>query len=196
MTLKEYLNQFEKNNILHIVGPLVEENLKIKEPVIFVDGGIKFKCEKKLGVSVGDGDSTKEKMDFLLPVDKDISDLGYVLKNIGRFPFIKLSGFLGGRKDHELINLLEVHSYLSQLTESKVHFDEKIIVLSKGEWTLNVEGLISLLCFEKIDLKMNGECKYKIQRTLTERSSHGLSNEGFGEIKIKTDGVVFIFIKP
>lgn len=195
MNLEKYLAQFKSNSKLYLIGPLYDEEAIFKEPVIFVDGGGQYQKSEE-GFIVGDGDSSEIQMDEKLSEEKDISDLGYALSQIEGFSELLLLGFLGKRKDHELMNLAEVHRFLKGKSQVKASFDNKVIALSTGEWKLDIMGTFSLFAFESIELTMSGECKYSIDTTLKELSSHGLSNEGNGEIVINTNGPVFVWIKP
>lgn len=105
-------------------------------------------------------------------------------------------GFLGGRKDHELINFAEAHSYLKNINNSTaVHFDKSISAYSQGKWTININGTFSLFAFEPLRLQVSGECEYLISKDIDFKhlSSHGLSNVGNGEVAITCDGPIFLF---
>lgn len=198
MTLKDYLLSLSKDeNQIHLIGPLFSGLSLPKEPTIFVDGGTRFRKDKR-GFSVGDGDSSAGDLDELISKEKDFSDLTYVLNHLGhRFNQIYLFGFLGGRKDHELINFAEIHQFLlPQEQKVKVLFDEQVIALSKGAWEIEIHGVFSTFLFEKTQVTLSGNCRYTASDTHSVRylSSHGLSNEGSGLVKIKTNGPVFLFL--
>lgn len=196
MELKVYLQSFSTSNTLYIVGPFYDESIPFTEPVVFVDRGVFFRKTSE-GVSVGDGDSAGFKLQHQLEHDKDLSDLAFVLENIpSHFERVHLLGFLGHRKDHELMNWAEAHRCLKSSTARKVlHFDQSIQAFSKGQWSITVRGTFSIFSFEPCDVKLTGQCKFKIEgfSSLKALSSHGLSNEGFGDIEISTTGPVFLF---
>jgi len=108
---------------------------------------------------------------------------------------IDLLGFRGGRADHDLINLAEVHRFLKQTRDAIVHFDDQIIAYSGGSWEFEFNGTFSLFAFEKVNIQMSGACQYPIdQKTeFQELSSHGLSNKASGLVNVRCDRPFFIF---
>ncbi|MFI5391452.1 MAG: hypothetical protein ACHQYQ_08830, partial [Bacteriovoracales bacterium] len=79
-----------------------------------------------LDISVGDGDSSNFPMDFNLPEEKDYSDLKFALDLIPpNVEKINLWGFLGGRRDHEIINFGEVNNWLLKSKNNVVFLFEK-----------------------------------------------------------------------
>lgn len=195
MDLKKYISGFDGLTI-HLVGPFFKETELLEEPIIYVDGGARFRKDLK-GFSVGDGDSSTGKLDQTLNKEKDFSDLAFALGCIPNiFSIIQLHGFLGFRKDHEIMNLAEVHSLLSKVNQpTQAYFDKSIIAFSKGEWSLHIQGVFSLFAFAPVELKLSGACDYKLEeiRTLKALSSHGLSNKGHGAIEIHCTAPIFIF---
>lgn len=167
------------------------------EPIIYVDEGVKFRGSSH-GWSVGDGDSSKVKLDETLDMKKNYSDLAYALVNLPQhYTDIRIHGFLGRRKDHEIMNLAEVHSLLKRVERpTRCCLDNKIMAYSKGHWVLEIKGLFSLFAFEPLKLNLSGDCEFKIKEdsTLDELSSHGLSNIGSGKIEINCDFPVFVFL--
>ena len=116
----ELLTKYLKENKgpLTIVGPLYIGEADFKEPVLFIDGGSRFRNSPE-GLSLGDNDSSIGELDILLSPDKDFSDLSYALRNIpSHYKEIHLQGFLGGRKDHEIINMGEVQNFLKLAPEN------------------------------------------------------------------------------
>ena len=112
MNIKEYLSKFNDESILNIVGPMAKLPETLPEPVVYVDAGA-FNMMDGVGFSVGDNDSYDKELDEILCVDKNYSDLSYVLSHIvDSFSEVRLIGFLGGRRDHELMNLMETHQAL------------------------------------------------------------------------------------
>ncbi len=204
MSIDDYLQQFGTHRVT-LIGPMSVaadvlglQERELQEPLIWVDGGINHR-RGKAGFSIGDGDSCAWKLDQYLETDKDYSDLAYTLNRLSKqFTDILLLGFLGGRRDHELFNLGEAHSFLCAASvPTRIRFDSGIDGYSKGEWAFHVYTLFSLWVLEAATVKLVGACKYQL-RTPTEiapLSSLGLSNIGTGEINLLTTGPAFIF-KP
>lgn len=134
----------------------------------------------------------------MLPKIKAYSDLAYVLSEIkDQFKEVNLQGFLGERKDHELINLLEVHSFLSKYHRKiKVSFDDKIFSFSRGNWEMEIQGVFSVLALSEIDMEIKGACKYThtLDEDFKHLSSQGLSNVGSGVVIFKASNVFFLFV--
>ncbi|MFN8791461.1 MAG: hypothetical protein ACK5Y2_08410 [Bdellovibrionales bacterium] len=199
MTLHEYLSGTSGSQTLWIVGPFYNERSHYSEPVVFVDRGVFFRKHQE-GVSVGDGDSAGQKLQHQLESTKDLSDLAFVLENIpDHFERLILLGFLGARRDHELMNLAEAHRCLKRSSRSRtVLFDQSVQALSKGKWSLQIQGTFSIFAFEPVELFLLGDCRFPLQppSQLRALSSHGLSNQGFGTVKIETSGPLFLFLNP
>ena len=200
MSLKKYLQNFSASD-LQIIGPFFDESTMavdvLKEPVVYVDAGVRFQIAVR-GFSVGDGDSSRVPLDEKLETKKNFSDLAFVLQNIpSHFSEIHVLGFLGHRKDHEIMNLAEVHEFLKKAsTWVQVYLDKKIKVLSAGTWNFVIHGNFSLFAFEEISLQLSGACDFPIfpPQSFSARSSHGLSNQGRGEIKIICNNPLFLYL--
>jgi thiamine pyrophosphokinase len=196
-TIKEYLDVMKSSNEIALIGPLHNGDIITETAKIFVDGGSQFRNNNE-GVSVGDNDSSVIPLDIVLNTKKDFSDLGYTLEHITEnFEFINLYGFLGGRRDHELINYAEVGRFLeSRSVETIVCFENKVKAFSSGKWEFKLEGTFSLFAFKPCNIKIIGACEYQIPELspFSELSSFGLSNEASGAVTITSDGPIFIFI--
>ncbi|MCB0420319.1 MAG: hypothetical protein KDD61_04955 [Bdellovibrionales bacterium] len=197
MSLKNYLSQFDDFNLLNIVGPMNPPPHSLVEPLIYIDGGTKFKDEL-FGYSVGDGDSSTIPLDETLNPEKDFSDLGYALNQITRpFPNIHLFGFLGGRRDHEIFNLGEVYHFLSrQHSPVTVTIDEEWYAYSSGRWDIDVFGTFSVVTFaDATRVSLSGHCRYHIPKgtKVPTVTSFGLSNVGEGIVHLECDRPVFIY---
>jgi thiamine pyrophosphokinase len=196
LAIARYLRTYKTQPQLTLVGPLLKENDEFDHPVIFVDGGANFRKDN-IGLSVGDGDSFAGEMDEPLNSNKNYSDLAYVLAGIPHhFRRLNLRGFLGGRRDHELLNLGEVCAFLKhQPRNSTVSFDDKVCCFGKGEWQLESHQTFSLMCLSPVKVQLTGELKYPIAELteLSPLSSLGLSNEGLGHINLKCDGPLLMF---
>lgn len=187
------------------MGPQIPEEL-ITHPVLCVDGGADF-CEH-LDVWVGDGDSHQKIIKceniFRFPPQKDSSDFALALSLFTTSGPVTLHcwGFLGGRKDHEILNYGAVLRFLEKSPASQVNFylpDHKVAVkcVAQGEWKLNHSGLFSLASIKNIPIKLLGKCLYKLEQetVLEPLSSLGLSNEAQGEFTLITQGPVMIFFQ-
>lgn len=193
-------------NEVTLVGPMLHSYPpKIDHPFIYVDRGSHFKAairkSSKKGysdITVGDGDSSEGPLDINLPADKDYSDLKFALdllpKNIKK---VNLWGFLGGRRDHEIINFGEVqNSLLKSLPDTLFSFEDMVLGKNKGPLKININGVFSLVVFQPTEVKMEGKCQYKLPKfkEVLPISSHGLSNLGSGEVIIEAKAPFFIFL--
>lgn len=186
-------------------------------PTIYVDGGSNFRndggwagaltADAPLGkssvplISVGDGDSASGKLDEVLPAYKDYSDLAFVLRSLPpHIVAVEMLGFLGERRDHELANLGEVHAFLKTRTEFcrvEIHsVDQTVFAFARGTLTAEIHGTFSVMVLEPAAVKIDGACDYKLEGdvVLQVASSHGLSNEGSGEVAITSDQPCFVFL--
>jgi thiamine pyrophosphokinase len=161
----------------------------VQAPVVYVDGGTRWRekapPEAGRGVAIGDGDSSQFSMDMLLPKAKSYSDLSYVFKNIPpHFTDIRAYGFLGDRRDHEIMNLGEAHHFLKNRERCMIRFDHEIWAFSAGEWSLYIDGVFSFVNLEACDVRIEGLCEYQIKedKKVLPLTSLGLSNTGRGKV--------------
>lgn len=191
-----YLEQHSDASRIVLVGPLASSDLTLIEPVLFVDGGA-HQRSGGIGVSLGDGDSFNGPMDVPLDPTKDFSDLAFTLRQIGpRFNRLHLHGFLGGRRDHELLNLGELFHFLTdRVRPTRITLDTAVEAFSAGEWIFDAVGTFSLVLFAPGKISLAGNCRYPIPAGTMVKplSSFGLSNEGSGRMQLNSDGPVFIF---
>lgn len=193
--LGNYLKAFAGIDLINIVGPFSQVDSTRKEPIIFVDGGSQFRIGEE-GYSVGDGDSFSGQLDCLLPMKKNYSDLSYVLNSLSEnFSEVSLSGFLGGRRDHEILNLGEVHHFLKGKENIRVYFDDQVTAVTQGRWKFNFAGIFSLIALESTRVLINGQCEYGIEnmQVLPLLSSWGLSNIARGDFEVTAEGPIFLF---
>ena len=201
----EFLQLIKEAEQVTLVGPLYNEIHVPTAPTIYIDGGGKFAPTLPVDnpvVFVGDGDSgTDVELDEKLPTEKNYSDLAFVLRALPpSIDRVDLLGFMGGRRDHELCNMGEVHAFL----HSRLHFTrvemagpkERVVGFSKGRVNLEIHGLFSVVVLESAAVKISGECKYPLSRDhmLTPLSSVGLSNEGGGTVEIESGPPAFVII--
>ena len=195
--IKNYLE--ESPDEIALVGPLavettVETTIDESIPTLYIDAGAKLKKDK--GYSLGDNDSFDGKLDYILPAKKDFSDLSFALSLIPKkTKKLWLYGFLGGRKDHEFINFGECAKFLEQRTQSQIIFESHTSILSRGEWSLNIECEFSIVSFAKQRVSLKGKCEYPLNNDWLEpHSSHGLSNHGSGKVSLKTEKPLILFL--
>jgi thiamine pyrophosphokinase len=189
-----------------LVGPMLQSHpQRIDHPFIYVDRGSHFReairKSAKSGyfdISVGDGDSANAPLEINLPGDKDYSDLKFALSLLPRtIKRVNLCGFLGGRRDHEILNFGEVqNSLLGPLPDTLFSFEEVVFGKNNGPLKINIKGIFSLVVFQKTEVKLEGKCRYKLPkfREILPMSSHGLSNLGDGEVIIEAKGPFFLFL--
>ncbi len=203
------LKKIEKNPIITLIGPLFSKSdlplLPKSSNIILIDGGQNHHSEiaRYLSIpdslfTVGDGDSSNGAMNYLLPKEKDYSDLSFVLQNLpNTVKKINLYGLLGGRKDHEFINLGEVHQYLTQNVNcTQIQFADKIIGFNSGIHQYDIHNIFSVVTMTTAELSISGRCKYQTNgnSTFLPLSSLGLSNIGFGTIDFESNSPFFIFL--
>lgn len=169
-----------------IIGPLYKRGLLIfKEPLIFVDGGVNFQENTLEGFSVGDGDSANVKLCETLPKEKDFSDLSYVLSQLpSHFSKIYCYGFLGGRRDHEYANMIELTKLLEK-QNLQIELNDHFTLYSSGEYEFKLREEFSLMPLALGSLAISGECQYHFSGEVDQiYSSHFISNIGHGMVKI------------
>lgn len=195
MNLTQYLSEFS-TTFVNIIGPMPHLNTLAEGPSIYVDGGSKFKTSEN-GFSVGDNDSYVGHLDQVISKEKDFSDLAFALSHCNKFKEIYLHGFLGERKDHEIMNFGEVFHFLKNKKQVKALFENKIIFFSQGLWSLSHQGIFSVMGFEDSLITLRGDIKYKLeQHKLKAFSSHGLSNESKGHIYLENQNPIMLFLEP
>lgn len=194
-----------------LVGPLkIPSQIHLKEfeshPHIFIDGGITHR-DSVLGphfFSLGDGDSgSASQLDYLHPKDKDRSDFALSLKQLflstGDAPLnLHLIGLWAERLDHFLALLGESFEALKKTTDLKLYlYDEHFnirAILFKDELKWSHQGIFSLFSLTKVDVTIEGKAHFNGDFVLPPLSSQGLSNEANGELSIKSDGPLLLWL--
>jgi thiamine pyrophosphokinase len=221
MTWADFLKNIADQDQVSLVGPLLNRAHHPVMPTIYVDGGSNFRKDGGWGtqepaadafflVSVGDGDSASGKLDEVLPAHKNYSDLAFVLRSLPESVVrVEMLGFLGGRRDHELANLGELHQFLrSRHMKTTVHVHgsgrggggggggESIVAFSHGKLNFEICGLFSVMVFEAEAVRISGACEYKLAGdvVLPVASSVGLSNVGNGIVTVETVKPCFVFL--
>lgn len=155
---------------------------------LFVDN----KTRKIQGLSLGDGDSSTEAMDIPLPKEKNFSDFEVALLSLPKsVNQVVLSGFLGGRRDHEWINMMVAVNW-ARKTGGHICFDDRVYVFS-SRTTMDFHGGFSLMSFETQKVDIEGQVKYALNQVeLPMLSSMGLSNMAHGEFEVVPSSVVVL----
>ena len=184
-------------NEINIIGPCSTtiSAIDLELPSIVVDGGMNHHLQLKNSFSVGDGDSTDGPLDLKLPTQKDQSDLSYALSLLtSETKIINLYGFLGNRKDHELINIGEVYSACEKYAFT-AKFDSEFLIIPEGFHTLNISGEFSVMTLRESLITIVGRARYMLEKEtlLGPLSSHGLSNYADGEITITCNTPLIIY---
>jgi thiamine pyrophosphokinase len=165
-------------------------------PILAIDKGADQLNQTDSLIKLGDGDSSKLEMDIKLNPIKNQSDLAVGLDFLGQnTKKVHLYGFLGLRKDHELINIGEIYKYVLK-TGSTALVEDKISILPKGKNQLSINSTFSLLTLIDNEITLNGDCKYKLElpTRIEVLSSHGLSNEGFGKIDLNSTNPIILMV--
>lgn len=165
---------------------------------VAIDGGIEFALKPALWV--GDGDSSppaapesKSATPVAFKDNQDETDLRFCLNGVRDWAWreLHLFGFLGGRRDHELANLGEIHAELKSRANfiSAVFYDEKlepaVRFFRAGAHRVKINGAFSLLSLEGCTADISGDCDYAAAGTeLPALSGRGISNRGRGMVEI------------
>jgi thiamine pyrophosphokinase len=197
MHLTSRSNEVAQWTLVGPMGPKVPSRLEAFN-VLAVDGGASY--TSKIDVWVGDSDSYLGKPSapiiHQLDQEKSKSDLGHALELVSNHPRIELHlwGFLGGRRDHEMINFGEVLLFSNEKDFVQAYFygpkgDIEAKVCSQGQWSFDFRGTFSILTLEPSSLLITGDCKYTLEEPTLLRpfSSLALSNEGKGIFQIFSD---------
>ena len=217
MKLDNFLRKITDKQSLIILGPtnLSEkdldnlQSLESDTPMLIIDGGLnhidQLSSLKQYPIfTIGDNDSNKTERlpDILLEVQKDFSDLSCGLSLISDVSTenplkVTMLGFLGGRLDHEIINLGEISSFLKS-TKSKcdIYISNKVISTNQNTLTIDTHKSFSVISFHDVKLTITGECEFTLPKSinLSSLSSRALSNKGFGKVTIKSNDVFFVIL--
>lgn len=162
---------------------------KMEGFIIGIDKGCKYLIDNHylIDLAVGDFDSYDEldlvkknskEMIVLNPI-KDDTDFEHVLKYLNGkgFDVINVYGVLGGRQDHNFLNLKLL--YLSNLNMFMYDNKHKVFILNKGKHFITKDGYkyLSLIAFEKCRLSLTGT-KYPIDNKIIDfNDNYTTSNE-------------------
>lgn len=174
--------------------------------LLYIDGGAALKKHQSLSrfsahsLIIGDKDSCLDpelEFDFLLPTNKDESDLSFALKLLSpKVRKLTLLGFSGGRFDHELSNLGVLDDFINYANSSvesffhrEVTIDQFIKLFSKGHHHFTHQGLFSVFTLKKQLLNISGNVAYPFssKNPLLPFQSQGLSNVAYGDVIIQSE---------
>jgi thiamine pyrophosphokinase len=207
---KDLAHIFRFSQRIFLIGPLdIDQKFKLApDGIIFIDGGLKhFNALQELfcnipRTSIGDGDSTQDtkQIDHLFTKNKDLSDLKLSLDSLPEnITHLELYGLEGGRNDHFLCNLGEIHNFLES-NKRNIQIGlygktQNIIATNERKFTFQCQTTFSLLSLSDNSLDIEGDCEYTGKSILLRPfSSKGLSNKGRGEIIISSIKPIFIII--
>jgi thiamine pyrophosphokinase len=200
--LQEFALKIKTFRQLYLIGPLLKSAPQWQEaPYIFVDGGHRWRSLQKksdLSYSLGDGDSgERESLDTVVSPYKDYSDLQLALDTVTdqQWDIIHLLGFLGGHRDHELINIGEVSHFLKGQKNCLVHFEDAVTLAAPGKYQLSHRGRFSIITFDQSPIMLTGNVRYPIENKMSLRplSSHGLSNLSDGQFELENEAICAIY---
>ena len=211
---KKFISDLQAYNEVTLIGPLFSSPLLLprnESPFLFIDGGCHNITNVKndylklfknfFFLKLGDQDSYDGELDVVLEKTKGFSDLAYGLGLLtDTIKTISLQGFLGGRKDHELFNLGEVHYFLSSSKAHKscsVAFGKTFKAFPKGVQQIDHRGTFSLFVLEKTLIQIEGNVQYTLKHPtlLNPLSSLGLSNIGLGPFTVTSEGPFFLYFQ-
>lgn len=190
---------------VHLVGPMLTKApvLWPDIPTVFVDGGAQWRgdwpsAHSAPTLSLGDGDSLgAQTLDILLDTRKDVSDLAYALELLSGLNVrsLRLSGFLGGRRDHEWINFGVVARFMSDRQDARAVFDSEVSLLAPGNHSIDLIGEFSVASFVDTEITLKGPLEYPLTSPtlLPAHSSLGLSNRADGSCAITCDKPTLVF---
>lgn len=204
MKLPTELAQENEWALIGPMGPRLPWSLK-HLPLLVVDGGANF-CEE-MDIWLGDGDSKnvviKARHVFDFPSKKNSSDFALALTLFTPSCSLTLHcwGFLGGRRDHEIINFGEALTFLKDKLDCKVIFydsvtaDASVQCFGPGRWQLEHHGVFSVATHQQTKISITGSCAYKLleMTELKPLSSLGLSNSASGAFELNCEGPVMLF---
>jgi thiamine pyrophosphokinase len=186
-----------------LIGPLTD-SLPSSLPsaaYLGVDGGASRQTPHGFDLTLGDQDSLTSDvtLDLLFPQSKDQSDLALALAHLPSAPLnLHLVGFIGGRLDHELMNLGELSRHLELNGGSIILYQQtspRLLGLAAGTHTLKIKGVFSLLALSDTLFSIKGQCEFPLAPTMTPAlSSRLLSNMAHGEVILSADRPFFCYL--
>lgn len=216
--LKDFIHFLEGHSRIVLLGPLEIEKKTLRKTIkeisptliIFIDGGRKHKnkltkSELNLTLSIGDGDSAphSEKLNILLPKEKELSDLSFTLRGMEKSKNIwtkmALLGFCSltneKRLDHLLFNLGEVEKFVKK-NQISIKMDERFFFFPPGKNSFKYHGTFSLIALMPTSVRISGMVYYQLKNwtKIEALSSKGLSNIASGIVQIDNKKTVIAYL--
>jgi thiamine pyrophosphokinase len=188
---------------INLIGPLSIQHDIIDTHLfsILIDGGVKHNLILENSVSIGDSDSSEGiSHTFQLNPEKNRSDLAHALDLIPKqTKHVNCHGLFGGRLDHQLFILGDIHHFQMDFPASFHIFSSekiKMYLLPAGDWSLEINSEFSILNLFEQEISLHGAVKYPIQakNNILPMTSQLLSNVGTGFIEIKNEKPLTIYI--
>lgn len=197
-----------------VVGPVMQQPFSDKVlddagldgvPQIAVDGGIHHAVDPVLWAGDGDSGVMPKKIPAFFKKSQDETDLAFCLHGIRNWHWreLHLFGFLGGRRDHELANLGEMHAHMKarRNTERTVFYGANnapaVYFFNAGEHALEINGRFSVLALEALEITIAGDCAYVASSLqLQPLSGRGVSNEGRGLVDFIAAAPFMVLLSP
>ena len=190
-----------------MIGPLarshaLDEFFRASAPLLAIDGGCQPFLESTYNtrpfLHIGDGDSTKRQPEIFLDSKKDYSDLAYALALINQSPWRKLhlTGFFGGRFDHQLAVLGELHTAMTATPKAQeiLFYDHPLYLAQRGKVHFEYSGPFSLMSLGQTQVCIKGSVDYPLltPTLLPNFTSRGLSNVAHGAVEVEIDNPILI----
>lgn len=204
MTTWQELDPRQEDIVL--IGPMLEQEWQMQTffkalPQIAVDGGIWHAQEPLLWAGDGDSGFVPDKVPVFVKDDQRVTDFAFCLAGVSGWAWKRLHavGFTGGRRDHDLANIGEVHALMKKRRqfESATFYDDKAMpvlrLYNAGRHEVDINGRFGLLCIEPATVTLAGACEYAASSLkLDPLSGRGVSNQGRGIVEVTADAPCII----
>ncbi|MCK5520629.1 MAG: thiamine diphosphokinase [Candidatus Marinimicrobia bacterium] len=152
---------------------------------------------------LGDMDSVTESVteSIVLLEDQNKSDLDKGLDWIenNNYATVLLCGHHGGRKDHELMNIMIAYQHSKKIHISMVEANTYTEILPAGSYEINmkINELFSMIALQITEAIQLSGAKYTLDKASISSVSQGLSNIALkSKIKLSFKNNPLIFIRP
>ena len=158
---------------------------------------IKSEIQKSVDVENPTKSITSEFKKEVDEVKKDFTDLEGALKLLpSEIEYIHTMGFFGGRLDHQLVVIGNLFNQVNTYNCKVSLLDSRpMLIFPRGKNIISIKGSFSILSLFHTIISINGDCTYQVQNTeLHPFSGHGLSNIGSGDVEIKSNQPIGIYL--